>query len=68
MQFPARFPLTLALSLREREERSTLGHGSPIGEHIAALRLILPLLGERAGVREDVASQINFCGFKFMTT
>jgi hypothetical protein len=57
----ARFLLTLTLSLREREALSTVARGSPIGEHNAARRLILPLLGERAGVREDVASQLKCC-------
>jgi hypothetical protein len=58
-----RFPLTPALSLREREKLPTVGCGSLIGEHIAALRLVLPLLGERAGVREDVASSLNCYGY-----
>jgi hypothetical protein len=53
MQFHTRFPPTLALSLRERESLSSARRGTLIGEPIAALRLVLPLLGERAGVRED---------------
>jgi hypothetical protein len=59
MRCPARFPLTLALSLRERESLSTVARGSLIGEHLAARRWILPLLGERAGVREDVSARLN---------
>jgi hypothetical protein len=56
MQFHAQLPLTLALSLREREKLSIVERRPLIGKHDAARRWILPLLGERAGVREDVAS------------
>jgi hypothetical protein len=62
MQFQARFPLTLALSLREREELSIARRESLFGGVVAARRSILPLLGERAGVREDVAAQLNCYG------
>jgi hypothetical protein len=51
--------LTPALFLREREDFTTVECWSLIGGDVAALRLTLPLLGERAGVRKDVASLLN---------
>jgi hypothetical protein len=59
MQIHPQFPLTLALSLRERKSFPPAGCGSLIGGHAAALRSILPLPGERPGVREDVNPQLN---------
>ncbi len=54
LQLAALFPLTLTLSLRERENHSTGRDWSPVGEHVPARATGLPLpkgegLGEGEG-------------------
>ena len=55
-QLQAAFPLTLALSLREREHRIPHCDESRRPGLAKARRTILPLLGERAGVRGKIRS------------
>ena len=50
-QLQAPFPLTLPLSLREREHRTPRCDESRRSGLAKAQRTVLPLLGERAGVR-----------------
>ncbi len=56
MQRTAMFPLTLTLSLRERESVSSALRQSLIRELVPAPATVLPLLGERAGVKGKAAS------------
>ncbi len=56
MQRKAMFPLTLTLSLGERESVSSALRRSLISELIPAPATVLPLLGERAEVRGKAAS------------
>jgi hypothetical protein len=60
------FPLTLTLSPAEREQLSAPLNSADVHSINPALdssknrETILPLLGERAGVRADVSTKINF--------
>ena len=60
------FPLTLTLSPAEREQLSTFTNCpgdrsiNPALDFSKYREPILPLLGERAGVRADVSTNINF--------
>ena len=61
MHSGALFPLTLALSLRERERFSTGRDRSPNGKHLPALRMVLPLPeGEGWGEGEGRFLQISY--------
>ncbi len=54
--------LTLSLSPRERELVFDRAGNSPNGAPSPTLERVHPLLGERAGVRENVPSQLNRAG------
>jgi hypothetical protein len=62
MQSYTLFPLTLALSLREREQILTVWEYSLNSEHFPPQRIVLPLLeGESCGEGEG-RSRLNSCG------
>jgi hypothetical protein len=54
--------LTLTLSPRRGDHPLPRWEQSPNGGQYPALEKLLPLLGERVGVREDVASLLNSHG------
>jgi hypothetical protein len=59
MQSDSRLALTLTLSPRRGNLKWQRWEKLLNGGHFPALEKFLPLLGERAGVRENIASTLN---------
>ena len=62
MQSVKRLAITLTLSPRRGNHQWTCREKSLTGGPSPALEKLLPLLGERAGVRESVSSALHGCG------
>jgi hypothetical protein len=62
MQWVMGLSLTLTLSPRRGNHLVSRREQSPGGGHLPALKELLPLLGERAGVREIVALLLHGYG------